>query len=519
MPSTVGGRAALNLASSIVLLACVAVGGVPRWLRVAQREHYLPGSVTRFWGRWLGAGPANVGLGSLRLALAVTGAFVSPALLACGAAIVLWPIGLPIRGRTSKLALTRRLRTLAAVVYTLLAIVAVVLGLVVSLVVAAAVVAIVFPFVVDLALVALAPVEARLGERYVVAARAKLDKVRPRVVAVTGSFGKTSTKEHIRDLLGDRYLVVASPASFNNRLGLARAINEHLQPGTEVFVAEMGMYAEGEIRALCAWLPPEIAVLTAVGPVHLERLGSIEAIVRAKSEIFERARVAVVNVDDPRLAAVADDLTARGVPVRRCGTRDDPSLDVAFVPAADATTARLVVDGAEHVVRIGDGTHASNLAVAVAVARELEVTIDRIVARLDRLAVPAHRLELRTSERGVTVIDDTFNANPDGARHALDLLARVDGDGRRVVVTPGMVELGREQAAANEAFARLATETADTVVVVGHTNSAALERGARNGSTTVEWVANRDRGTAWVRSTLGSGDAVLYENDVPDHYP
>jgi UDP-N-acetylmuramoyl-tripeptide--D-alanyl-D-alanine ligase len=133
--------------------------------------------------------------------------------------------------------------------------------------------------------------------------------------------------------------------------------------------------------------------------------------------------------------------------------------------------------------------------------------------------VPAHRLEVRTSDRGVTVIDDTFNANPDGARHALDLLARVDGAGRRVVVTPGMVELGTEQAEANEQFARLATEMADTIVVVGRTNRAALRRGAGNGSTTVECVANRERGTAWVRTTLTEGDAVLYENDLPDHYP
>jgi UDP-N-acetylmuramoyl-tripeptide--D-alanyl-D-alanine ligase len=509
----------LNLVTSIVLLACIAACGVPRWLRVAQREHYLPSSVTRFWLRWLRAGPANVALGLLLPAAAVAGAVWSPALLVSAAAVVLWPLGLPIRGRTAKLALTRRLRTLAIVAYGLLALVAAVLGLLVSLPVGAAATALAFPFAVDLAAAVLAPIEARLGNRYVNDARTKLDKVRPRVVAVTGSYGKTSTKEHVRDLLGDRYVVVASPASFNNRLGLARAINEHLQPGTEVFVAEMGMYAEGEIRALCEWLPPEIAALTAVGPVHLERLGSIDAIVRAKSEIFEGARVAVVNVDDPRLAAVADDLADRGLRVRRCGTAERTDLDVALVPAADGATARLLVDGTEHTVRLGDGTHASNLACAVAVARELDVAVDRIVARLERLAVPAHRLEVRRSERGVTVIDDTFNANPDGARHALDLLARVDAGGRRVVVTPGMVELGAEQADANERFARLATETADTLVVVGRTNRAALRRGARNGTTTVECVANRDRGTAWVRAALGSGDAVLYENDLPDHYP
>jgi UDP-N-acetylmuramoyl-tripeptide--D-alanyl-D-alanine ligase len=508
----------LNLAASIVVFGCVAAAGVPRWLRVAQREHYLPGSVTRFWLRWLRAGPVNVGLGLVLLASAIVGAVWSPLLFVTAVAVVLWPVGLPIRGRTSKLALTRRLRTLAIVASVLLVVIAVVAALTVSLVIGAVVVAVVFPFVVDLAAAVLAPIEARLGNRYVRDAQATLERVRPRVVAVTGSFGKTSTKEHIRDLLGDRYLVVASPASFNNRLGLARAINEHLQPGTEVFVAEMGMYAEGEIRALCEWLPPEIAVLTAVGPVHLERLGSIDAIVRAKSEIFERARVAVVCVDDPRLAAVADDLSARGMRVWRCGATDRPNLDVAFVVAADGS-ARLRVDGTEHSVRIGDGTHPSNLACAVAVARELDVAVDRVVARLARLAVPAHRLEVRTSERGVTVIDDTFNANPDGARHALDLLAHVDGGGRRVVVTPGMVELGAEQAEANEQFARLASESADTLVVVGRTNRAALLRGARGGSTAVECVANRDRGTAWVRSTLGSGDVVLYENDLPDHYP
>jgi UDP-N-acetylmuramoyl-tripeptide--D-alanyl-D-alanine ligase len=509
----------LSLVASLWVFACVATCGVPRWLRVAQREHYLPGSVTRFWMRWLEAGPANFVLGCLLLAFAVIGVFVGPVLILCTAAVVAWPLGLPIRGRTSPLAWTRRLRTLAIASYALLAVLTAMLALVVSLPLGAAATALVFPFVVDLACAVLAPVEARLGNRYVDDARTKLERVQPRVVAITGSYGKTSTKEHVRDLLGDRYVVVASPASFNNRLGLARAINEHLQPGTEVFVAEMGMYAEGEIRALCDWLPPEVAVLTAVGPVHLERLGSVDAIVRAKSEIFERAPVAVVNVDDPRLAAVADGLAARGMTVWRCGTQEQPGLDVVVVPSPDGATARLVVDGSEHPVPVGNGTHPSNLACAVAVARELDLSLDRIVARLDRLAVPAHRLEVRTSDRGVTVIDDTFNANPDGPRHALDLLARVDASGRRVVVTPGMVELGAEQAAANEHFARLATETADTLVVVGRTNRAALLRGARNDATTIECVASRERGTEWVRATLDAGDAVLYENDLPDHYP
>ena len=127
----------------------------------------------------------------------------------------------------------------------------------------------------------------------------------PVVVGITGSYGKTSTKWYVRDLVSGTRRVVASPASFNNRLGLARAINETLTDDAEVFVAEMGAYQPGEIADTCSWIPPSIAVLTAIGPVHLQRFKSEERIVEAKSEIFEHAEVAIINVDHPALADLA----------------------------------------------------------------------------------------------------------------------------------------------------------------------------------------------------------------------
>ena len=485
---------------------------------MAQREHYLPLGVTRFWSRWLRAGAANVSVGLILIASAIAGAFWSAALLLCALAVAVWPLGLPIRGRTTPLALTRRLRTLALVSYVTLVALGSAIAIASTLPLAAAVVALGAPFVVDAACAILRPIESRIGNRYVHQAHERLRRVNPRVVAVTGSYGKTSTKGHIRELLSETYVVVASPASFNNRLGLARAINENLQPGTEVFVAEMGMYGPGEIRALCDWLTPEIAVLTAIGPTHLERLGSIDAIVEAKSEIFETASVAVVNVDSPRLSLLADDLSARSLRVWRCGTAPDANLDVAVVRTSE-NAAIVLVGGTSHLISIGDAIHPSNLACSIAVACELEVPVERVLSRINQLSVPAHRMDLLKSDGGAIVIDDTFNANPDGAQRALDLLGSVHADGRRVVVTPGIVELGYLQSDANAAFAERASQVADTLVAVGRTNRSALLQGASGRFQDVHCVSSRDQAIGWARSHLGTGDVVLYENDLPDHYP
>ena len=176
--------------------------------------------------------------------------------LATAAVVALGPIGLPWRGRTSPLAWTRRLRTLAAVWAVLEA------GAIAGATAAgqgpvgAAAAALALPALVDLACALTAPLERRLAARYVRSAQARLRRVAPKVVAITGSFGKTSTKGYVAHLVGAARSVVASPASFNNRAGLARAVNEHLAEGTEVFVAEMGTYGRGEIAELCSWVRP-----------------------------------------------------------------------------------------------------------------------------------------------------------------------------------------------------------------------------------------------------------------------
>ena len=502
-----------------VALAAAVVASVPaamRWLRVAQREHYIAGSVTRFALRWWASTPQNLTLAVAAVAAAV-GVWAWPAAgLVTAAAVAVGPLGLGVRGRTSQIGWTRRMKTFTAVAAAL-ELVALLAGLALDAVAPVAVaLAVLQPLLVDAALAITAPLERRLGRTFLDQAVRKLRAINPVTVAITGSYGKTTTKGYVRHLVSASKTVVASPASFNNMAGLSRAVNEHLAHGTEVFVAEMGTYGPGEIRAMCRWVKPRVGVITAIGPVHLERMGSIENIVRAKEEILDDVEVAVLNVDAPGLAAVADRFAAGGT-VIRCSAVDA----AAEVHVAEDDGALVVTVKGEQLARVDEagGARPTNVACAVGAALALDVPLDLVVRQLASLPVPEHRQQVVTAPSGVVVIDDTFNANPEGAAAALQLLARHGAGGRRVVVTPGMVELGDDQDRENEAFARRAAEVATDVVIVQRTNRRALQRGAAAGPASVMLVDSREDAVAWVREHLGAGDAVLYENDLPDHFP
>ncbi|HWC39918.1 MAG TPA: UDP-N-acetylmuramoyl-tripeptide--D-alanyl-D-alanine ligase [Acidimicrobiales bacterium] len=573
---------ALDIAVVAVAVASSALAGV-RWLRVAQREHYLAGSVTRFALRWwFGA----VSFNRLLSFVAVLGFLVAlsfhPAGIAPAVVVAIGPVGLSLRGRTAKLAWTRRLRTLAVVWAALQAVVvaAGVLGGVGAVVAVAG--ALLVPVLVDAACALTAPLERRLADRFVESASAKLRRLAPTVVAITGSYGKTSTKGYVGHLLASTRAVVVSPASYNNRAGLARTVNQHLAPGTEVLVAEMGTYGRGEIAEMCSWLTPRVGVITAIGPVHLERFGSEERIVEAKAEILERADTAVLNVDDPRLRAVADRAEAAGKRVWRCSS-SDRHADVCVLSAGAAVELHrrgaLVarVDAAD--------ARPTNVACAAAVALELGVPEAEVVRLLPTLPGAPNRLTVAAGSAGITVVDDTYNSNPAGSRVALEVMGRHAREGhRRVVVTPGMVELGDRQHPENVAFASAARAVATDLVIVGFTNRKALLEGAGEQNVTISgWragaggytiapddddeedeegdedagvtatgasrggegvasaggsgggqtkvdgappdhaarvvlVGSRDEAVSWVRAHLGEGDVVLYENDLPDHF-
>lgn len=515
-----------------LVLAAAFAAQMARWLRVLQREHYDPRAMSHFLGRWTTPQvPSAKSLGPVRrsapshrpftlshallVAIAVSVALRSEVALALSCAVygLFCPWGLRLRGTTGRLEWTRRLRTVAGAAFLVALVIAALGALSPSPFLGADVAVLAVPPLLDLTSRALAPYEHRRARRFVEQASRRLAEVHPRVVAITGSFGKTSTKNHLAQLLSGVVAVVASPRSFNNRAGLSRAINENLADGTQVFVAEMGTYGPGEIRELTSWCVPEVAVVTAIGPVHLERMGSLEVIEAAKREITERAATVVLNVDDPRLATWPDALRREGKRVITAGTREGAEVQIASRDGAWV----VILDGTErarHDVIVG--VQPTNLACALGAARALGVGDEVLLAGLERVAPVANRLNVVTAASGVVVIDDTFNANPASAMAALDALAGLAVTGRRVVVTPGMVELGREQHTENLKLARRAAALGDELVVVKRTNALALELGYGSPPRRFD---SRDEAVAWVRGSLGAGDAVLYLNDLPDHYP
>ncbi|MGI8794455.1 MAG: Mur ligase family protein [Acidimicrobiales bacterium] len=503
--------------STVACLMAAGFGAV-RWLRVAQREHYLAGTVTRFAIRWWW------GLGFNRLLLVgvtinVMLSFVSPFFaLLVAAPIAAGPFGLKLKGTApGPLDWTRRLKTLAAITGAIVAVVVLFIGLAGAPAAGAALAAVLMPRIVDIALGLAAPLEQRLAQPFVDKATATLREVAPFTIALTGSYGKTTTKGYVGHLIEGSKSVLATPRSFNNSAGLSRAVNEHLASGTDVFVAEMGTYGPGEIAALVAWVKPTVAAITAIGPVHLERMKSEDMIVEAKSEIFAGATVAVLNVDDRRLSPLADRLEADGMRVVRCSGRER-GADIAAI--IEGETLTVYKDGSVIGSATGLDVVGTNVAIAVACAIEAGIEPQVLGSRLATLPTAPNRRTVTTGSTGATIIDDTFNANPAGARAALEVLARLGSDSTTIaLVTPGMIELGDRQADENQKFAAAASEIATDVLVVGMTNRAALVEGAHRGRARVHLVDGRAEAVAWVKENLVAGDAVLYENDLPDHFP
>jgi UDP-N-acetylmuramoyl-tripeptide--D-alanyl-D-alanine ligase len=512
-----------------VALVGAYVAQMVRWLRVLQREHYEPSSMRRFLGRWstpqvaAAKSPERskerrpITLSHMLVVVLVVATVLRVDILVVLVTVlygVFCPQGLSMKGRTSKLQWTRRL-TLTAIAAAIISVAIGLTGLFTTrpwLVFVAMVWAV--PVMLDVTSRLLGPYERHHSRKFIDEAAARLAKVKPRIVAITGSYGKTSTKNHLADLLRPDGGVVASPRSFNNRSGLSRAINENLVDGTRVFIAEMGTYGPGEIRELCSWCPPELAVVTAIGPVHLERMKSLEVIEQAKYEVTERAATVVVNIDDQRLFRWVERLTGEGKRVRTAGSTA-ATASVRVIPQGAKWS--VVVDGVTVVnADVVSGIQATNLACAIAAALELGLGVDQVAARVGLVETVANRSNVVTAPSGVVVIDDTFNANPASALAALTLLGSLAISGRRVVVTPGLVELGDEQYRANMELGRKAASVRATLVAVGRTNVKPLQVGYVS---PILRFDTRDEAVSWARATLVPGDGVLYLNDLPDHYP
>lgn len=343
------------------------------------------------------------------------------------------------------------------------------------------------------------------------------DESDPVVVAVTGSNGKTTTKDLIAATVGAGRSVVATSGSQNNELGLPLTCCR-LQPSTEVLVTEIGMRGEGQIAALAGPLRPDIAVVTNVAGVHLELLGSLDAVARAKAELLDtlddHEGVAILNADDPRVRAMAK---GRRVAVITYGRRSDADVRAEDVELDADARARFVVRarGSSHRVALRvPGVHnVANALAAFAVALECGVDPEAAVAGLELAQVSPWRMQLTSTPDGVRILNDAYNANPDSTGAALRTLSAMTVEGRRVAVLGYMAEIGPTEHAAHAQVGRLAAELdLDGLVVVGR-RAEALAAGAAEagfaGALGLHRVDDVEAAAGVVAGLSRPGDVVL----------
>jgi UDP-N-acetylmuramoyl-tripeptide--D-alanyl-D-alanine ligase len=333
----------------------------------------------------------------------------------------------------------------------------------------------------------------------------------PLVVGVTGSIAKTSTKEAIAAVLGARWTTLKSEGNQNNEIGLPLTLLR-LRPDHGAAALEMGMYVSGEIADLAAMARPSIGVVTAVQPVHLSRIGTIEAVERAKGELLEALRAdgtAILNADDPIVTRMHARTVARAVRYGFAETADVRATEVASA-GTSGMRFRLVTPDGSRVTEIPTLGRLSvhNAAAAAAVGLAAGLDLDTIATALEAGWAAPHRVEL-VRLRGMTVIDDSYNASPGSVSAALDVLA--DLPGRHVAVLGEMLELGDAHESGHRTVGEQAGQIADLLIVVGEEAggivAGALDAGLDPGR--VLPVRDADAALDVLRPRLRDGDVVL----------
>jgi len=380
------------------------------------------------------------------------------------------------------------------------------------------------------------PLEIYLRQRYLNQARRVLAAINPKIIGITGSYGKTTTKNFLRDIMSLRFRTYATPKSYNTLMGISLAINRDLADDyrSEYFISEMGAYVPGEIDRICQLTPPDIAIVTEIGPQHLERFKTLENTSAAKYEIIKNLKpegVGVFNWDNVYIQK----MVAQGYPHTRLTVSRELNLtqarrqnvtwiasDIHESLAGLRFTVTHVESGREAVLRTSLlGEHnVTNLLLCIAVAWHEGIPLSDIARRIHTLKPAESRLVRQTSAAGITILNDAYSANPKGAASALKVLG-MHTDGKRLVITPGMIELGIMQDAENRKLGKLAAQFATDIVLIGSEQTQPILEAIQEthfDMARVRVFETLAESVHWYQQHLMADDAVLFLNDLPDTY-
>ncbi len=370
------------------------------------------------------------------------------------------------------------------------------------------------------------PIEKAVNNHYINDAKRIINELpNLTVFGITGSYGKTSTKYYLNALLSTEFNVLMTPESYNTTMGVVKTIRGSLNATHEIFICEMGAKDVGEIKEICDIVKPKHSMITSIGPQHLESFKSIENIIKTKFEIAYCISDGIVflNFDNPYIRE--NKITKKFISY---GISDENKKYLNYyadsISVSEKGTCFFVTapDGqrVSFETRLIGEHNVQNIVGAIAAAHFLGVSFEKLVRAVKRLESVPHRLQM-IDGKSKLIIDDAFNSNPSGARAALDVLARINGV--KILVTPGMVELGEKEYELNMELGSYAAEVCDYAVLIGENRAKPIKEGLLKSGFGAEKIMVYDtlqEGLAFV-DALDTGDVkkvVLLENDLPDNY-
>ncbi|HCC35956.1 MAG TPA: UDP-N-acetylmuramyl peptide synthase [Ruminococcaceae bacterium] len=367
------------------------------------------------------------------------------------------------------------------------------------------------------------PLELFIAYMYVLAAKKILKRhTGMKIIGITGSYGKTSTKFFLGRMLSEKYNTLVTPESYNTLMGVVRTVREYLKSGTQVFVVEMGARKPRDIKRIARLTHPEMGIITSVGPQHLDTFHTVERIIKTKfelsDEVMKNGGVMYLNGDNEYIRENA------------------PENNTVFFGTGGgcgctAEDIRYSRDGSQFTIKSGDieipvstrllGTHnVLNILAAASVALDLGLSPDELKYAVLSLAPVSHRLEMKPFLNGSVLIDDAFNANPSGSLEAVRVLGSFEGM-RKIIVTPGLVELADKEYEHNYNLGLAAGKTCDVVILVGQQRAVPMTDAIKTlpfDTENLHVVDSFKQAMEILEKITDQNTAVLFENDLPDNY-
>ena len=361
------------------------------------------------------------------------------------------------------------------------------------------------------------------------------------VIGITGSFGKTSVKYYLNSILRERYAVCMTPESFNTPMGATLTIKNDLKNIDDIFICEMGARRVGDIKEICDIVDPDGAIITDVGNMHLDTFKNIENVRKTKFELFDAAikndrenkkfgvGTILLNGDNEHIRGkVKEYKFDGGVDAKNIyfyGMNDKNDFYASEIKYNDKGTSFVFKSNVsgyptfEVQTKLLGYYNVINLVAAIAYSLVLKVDKDLICSAVRKIEAVPHRLQILNYDRDTILIDDAYNSNLNGAKNACDVVSKFDGY-TKVIITPGMVELGDKQDEINETFAEYAGKVVDYAIVVGATNKVALNRGFEI-NLSEDRLINVDKvevAIHYALQNISGKKVVLMENDLSDNY-